>query len=299
MTTALTSTPLPCTRSEDGIVSIHLAAQDRPVVILDTTLLQALEATLDAVIATVEETPLRGVILRSDCPRVFVAGADLVEIDGLDDDALLDYLAEGSRIFSKLSSLPCPTVAAIDGATLGGGLEIAMHCDGLVATRSSSSGKPYPIGLPECSLGILPGWGGTQMLPARIDPLTAIRMTIGGKPSTSDDVPEGLIDRFVDDSSQLISGCVEWLQRHSETDRTQGTPRCLDHKHPGTVQAAIEHARNELDDTPELRAVLDCMETGLRDGWIEAVKAEQRHLVELRGTEATRAKLEAFFSKQR
>ena len=269
------------------------------MVILDTTLLGALETTLDAVIAAADEAPLRGVILRSDCPRVFVAGADLVEIDGLGDDALLDYLAEGSRIFSKLSSLPCPTVAAVDGATLGGGLEIAMHCDGLVATRLSASGKPYPIGLPECSLGILPGWGGTQMLPARIDPLTAIRMTVGGTPSTSDDVPEGLVDRFVDDASQLPSACVEWLEAHPGADRPHGTPRCLDHKHPGTVQAAIEHARQELEDSPELRAVLDCMEIGLRDGWHDAIRAEQRHLVALRGTEATRAKLEAFFSKQR
>ena len=269
------------------------------MVILDTALLRALEATLEAVIATTDDTPLRGVILRSDCPRVFVAGADLVEIDGLDDDALLDYLAEGSRIFSMLSSLPCPTVAAIDGAALGGGLEIAMHCDGLVATRKSASGKPYPIGLPECSLGILPGWGGTQMLPARIDPLTAIRLTVAGTPSNPDDMPEGLIDRFVDDASQLIPACVEWLENHPGTDRSQDTPRCLAHKHPGTVQAAIEHARNELDDTPELRAVLDCMEIGLRDGWNDAIKAEQRHLVALRGTEATRAKLEAFFSKQR
>ena len=299
MTTALSSTPLPCTRSEDGIVSIHLAAQDRPVVILDTNLLQALDTTLDAVIEASGEEPLRGMILRSDCTRVFVAGADLVEIDGLDDDALLSYLAEGSRIFSKISSLPCPTVAAVDGATLGGGLEIAMHCDGLVATRTGGSGKPYPIGLPECSLGILPGWGGTQMLPARIDPLTAIRMMVAGTPWTSGELPEGLIDRFVDDADALIPTCVEWLDAQPEADRSQGTPRCLDHKHPGTVQAAIEHARTELDDTPETRAVLDCMETGLRDGWAAAIEAEQRHLVALRNTDATRTKLEAFFSKQR
>jgi len=299
MTTALSSTPLSCTRSEDGIVSIHLAATDRPVVILDTNLLQALDATLDAVIASAGDDSLRGLLLRSDCPRVYVAGADLVEIDGLDDDALLAYLAEGSRIFAKLSSLPCPTVAAIDGATLGGGLEIAMHCDGLVATRTGGSGKPYPIGLPECSLGLLPGWGGTQMLPARIDPLTAIRMTTAGTPWTSAELPDGLVDRFVDDADSLVPACVEWLESNQDIDRTNGTPRCLDHKHPGTVQAAIEHARNELEDTPETRAVLDCMETGLRDGWAAAIEAEQRHLVALRNTDATRTKLEAFFSKQR
>jgi enoyl-CoA hydratase/carnithine racemase len=298
MTIAPTSTPLPCTRSEEGIVSIHLAAADRPVVILDTNLLRRLEATLDAVHAGATEEPLRGAILRSDCSRVFVAGADLVEIDGLDDEALQNYLAEGSRIFMKLATLPCPTVAAIDGATLGGGLEIAMHCDGLIATRVGGSGKPYPIGLPECSLGLCPGWGGTQMLPARIDPLTAIRMTVAGTPARSDDVPEGLVDRFVDDADALLPACLEWIEASESVDRSAETPRCLDHKHPGTVQAAVEHARTELEDTSETRAILDCIEIGLRDGWAAALAAEQQHLVALRGTESTRTKLDAFFSKQ-
>ena len=298
MTIAPTSTPLPCTRSEEGVVSIHLATSDRPVVILDTTLLLRLEATLDAVHAGATDAPLRGAILRSDCSRVFIAGADLVEIEGLDDDALQHYLAEGSRIFAKLATLPCPTVAAIDGATLGGGLEIALHCDGLVATRTGGNGKPYPIGLPECSLGLCPGWGGTQMLPARIDPLTAIRMTIAGSPARSDDVPEGLVDLFVDDADELLPACVEWLATFQDVDRSAGTPRCLDHKHPGTVQAAVEHARTELEDTPESRAILDCIEIGLRDGWAAGLGAEQQHLVALRGTESTRVKLDAFFSKQ-
>jgi len=299
MNTALTSTPLPCTRSEEGIVSIHLATTDRPVVILDMALLRKLETTLEAIHAASRETPLRGVVLRSDCTRVFVAGADLVEIDGLDDQDLLHYLAEGSRILSMIATLPCPTVAAVDGATLGGGLEIAMHCDALIATRTSGSGKPYPIGLPECSLGLCPGWGGTQMLPARIDPSTAIRMTTSGVAATSEDIPEGLVDRFVDDSGELAAACREWIEASETPDRSSGTPRCLDQKHPGTIQAAIEHARGELEDTAETRAVLDCLEIGLRDGWNAAIEAEQNHLVSLRGSESTRKKLDAFFSKQR
>jgi enoyl-CoA hydratase/carnithine racemase len=298
MTTALETTPLPCRRSKEGIVSIHLDAPERPVVILDQNLLGRLDTTLDAVHEFAGQDPITGVILRSDCTRVFVAGADLREIDGLDDQALLVYLAEGSRIFSRIATLPCPTVAAIDGATLGGGLEIAMHCDALIATRTASSGKPYPIGLPECSLGICPGWGGTQMLPARIDPLTAIRMTILGTPSRSDDVPEGLIDCFVDDACDLEAACINWIQSHPDVDRSTRTPRCLDAKHPGTVQAAIGLAREELDESPTAQSVLDAIETGLCNGWDAALSAEQKHLVALRSTEQARAKLDAFFQKQ-
>ena len=137
------------------------------------------------------------------------------------------------------------------------------------------------------------------MLPARIDPSTAIRMTTSGVAATSEDIPEGLVDRFVDDSGELAAACREWIEASETPDRSSETPRCLDQKHPGTIQAAIEHARGELEDTAETRAVLDCLEIGLRDGWNAAIEAEQNHLVSLRGSESTRKKLDAFFSKQR
>lgn len=298
MTTALESTPLRCWRSEDGIVSLQLESPERPVVILDQELLGRLDATLDVIIEASADEPITGFILGSACPRVFVAGADLKEIDGLDDPSLLAYLAEGNRIFSKIVNLPCPTVAAIDGATLGGGLEIAMHCDALVATRTSPSGKPYPIGLPECSLGICPGWGGTQMLPARIDPFTALQMTIEGVPAMSTELPGGLIDHFVDEHDQLEAACCDWIHSNPRVDRGPGTPHCIDRKHPGTMQAAVERARTEVEETPMARVVLGAVEAGLRSGWAAGLQMEQESLVELRNTEATRDKLAAFFQKQ-
>ena len=155
MPTALESTPLTCKRSEEGIVSIHLSSPDRPVVILDAALLQQLDATLDALLECSVANDITGVLLCSDCSRVFIAGADLREIDALNDEDLRAYLAFGSSVFSKLALLPCPTAACIDGAALGGGLEIALHCDGLIASATNAKGKPYPIGLPECGLGLL------------------------------------------------------------------------------------------------------------------------------------------------
>ena len=298
MTTTLESTPLTCRKSEDGIVSIILESLGRPVVILDHALLGRLDASLDVLAESMETQPVTGVLLRSDCPRVFVAGADLREIDDLDDQSLLEYLAFGSSVLAKLAALPCPTIACIDGATLGGGLEIAMHCDGLIASTVNAKGKPYPIGLPECGLGLLPGWGGTQMLPARIDPFTAIHSIIGGTTNMSTEPPVGLLDVVVDTPDDIEAAAIDWIRSRTEKTRTDGVPRCLSDKHPGVMQSALERIHDEHIETAEADAVVDAIETGLREGFQAALLAEQRQLVSLRSTETTRARLEAFFAKQ-
>ena len=161
--------------NDQGVVTLWLDGDGRPVVVLDRNLIQRLNATLDAIN---QEENITGRFLKSDCSRVFVAGADLAEIDALDDPALHAYLAFGTTVFGRLAELPFPSIALVSGAALGGGLEIAMHCDAIIASKVGGNEKPYPIGLPEAGLGICPGWGGSQMLPARIDPTVAIEATL-------------------------------------------------------------------------------------------------------------------------
>ena len=277
---------------------MELSSPQRPLVILDRDLLSRLEATLGVIHEAASSGGLEGFLLRSACEKVFVAGADLREIDALDDDALLNYLAEGSRVLGMISSLPCPSVALINGAALGGGLEIAMHCDALICTRLSPSGKPYAIGLPECSLGLLPGWGGTQMLPARIDPTAALCMIIQGKPAMSNDLPAGLVEATVEAAGELEDAAAAWIRGHQSSHGTGGHPRCLEEKHPGVIQGAVDRFRSEDDSTQESIAVLDAVETGLQSGWASAISREQQLLVNLRNSDSTRARLDAFFQKQ-
>jgi len=105
-----------------------------------------------------DRSDLRGLILASGKPGTFIAGADMEELllgaskraGGGDEVTNL-----GQGIFDRLSQLPFPTVAAIDGAAMGGGLEIALACDFRVATTN----KATQIGLPETKIGIIPGWG--------------------------------------------------------------------------------------------------------------------------------------------
>src|SRR5882724_3304833 len=185
----MTITPLPIKVDESGpfagVVTVILEQPGKPVVVLDLELIQRLEAALNNVPRTAA-----GMVLASASERVFVAGADLKSIMELDDAALEKYLAYGSKVFGMISDLPCPTAAAINGAALGGGLELAMHCDGLIGAppplKDGQPGRPYPVGLPEAGLCICPGWGGTNLLPARIDPADAIRQTASGTPMMFD-----------------------------------------------------------------------------------------------------------------
>jgi enoyl-CoA hydratase/carnithine racemase len=291
MTTTTKQNTLKFEVNEAGIVTLWLDGGDRPVVVLDRNLIQRLNVTLDA-IEKLEN--LNGLVLRSDCSKVFVAGADLAEIDGLDDPSLHAYLAFGTTVFGRIASLPYPTVACLNGATLGGGLEIAMHCDGLVASKTTSSGKPYPIGLPEAGLGICPGWGGSQMLPARIDPTTAIKATATGSPFMVSDLPEGLIDVFVETPDELQNAAETWLEKQETSSEI---PQSINQEDCDMFSNALETAKNETKQTEAASGVFLAVETGIREGWSAAVAIEQCELVRLRHTQTAREKLDAFLSK--
>jgi enoyl-CoA hydratase/carnithine racemase len=292
MTTTTQQSALRFEVNETGIATLWLDAEGKSVVILDRSGIQRLNTTLDLI---EKQTEITGLILRSDCERVFVAGADLKEIDGLNDQGLHAYLAFGTTVFGRIAALPYPTVACLNGATLGGGLEIAMHCDGLVASKHTSGGKGYSIGLPEAKLGLCPGWGGTQMLPARIDPETAMIATATGTLFDSTDLPDGLVDVLVDTPDDLQEAAETWLQ--SATAST-GTPTAINPADGETYCTALETAKANTDETEAAQGVFHAIEIGITSGWTAAVAVEQCELVRLRNTSTAREKLDAFLSKE-
>jgi len=101
---------------------------------------------------------LRCLVIRSNVANVFCAGADLKERATMPEDKVEGFVASLRDAFTAVENLPCPTIAAIEGVALGGGLELAMACDLRVA------GEKALLGLPETSLAIIPGAGGTQRL---------------------------------------------------------------------------------------------------------------------------------------
>jgi 3-hydroxyacyl-CoA dehydrogenase/enoyl-CoA hydratase/carnithine racemase len=131
--------------------------------------MESLQRTLDQI----EAQAWRALVLTGK-PFVFAAGADLDEFPKMTTPELaIAGSRAGHELFGRLRALPFPTVAAINGVCLGGGLEIALHCD---ARTIATSVRHF--GFPECFLGLIPGWGGTQLAPRLVGPLASVKVIV-------------------------------------------------------------------------------------------------------------------------
>lgn len=287
--------PVEIGRAGDGtkkIATLTLEQPGRPVVVIEQTLLEQLDATLDTL-----PDDLDGFILASAADRAFVAGADLKAIMALNDAELHTYLEFGARVFQKIADLPCPTAAVVHSTALGGGLELAMHCDGLIGLNDPDA-KPYLIGLPEAGLKICPGWGGTNLLPARIDPETAIVATAHGTAFKSNEANKlGIFDETCGSRDDLISTARHWLVGQDRPNRSGHPSRCVQSMNTDEVERSLEKARTELDTSLHVDAVLDAVGVGIQSGWNAALAAERNHLVKLRNTQPAREAIESFFAR--
>lgn len=305
--------PLPISVDASGpfanIAVVKLEQPGKPVVVLDRELIERLEHTLNNL-----PPNLIGLVLASASERVFVAGADLKSISELSDDALHRYLEYGAMVFQMLADLPFPTAAAINGAALGGGLELAMHCDALIgappALRDGQPGKPYPIGLPEAGLSICPGWGGTCLLPARMDPAEAITRTAIGKPMLFDEASiAGLFDAVAPSAEKLLDTAKGWVRAMATSHATNGGKPAhaardgAPSRHAGRpsvaarVVNALDRVRLELPRTGSATAVCEAVDAGVTRGWAQACQIERDRLVHLRNTPEGKAAIQAFFAK--
>src|SRR5262245_49188745 len=143
-------------RDNDGSYVLVIDVPGKPVNVINRQLLADLGAALDA-LAAQPRVPV--LVVRSGKKAGFLAGADLNEFLAIKDAAgARGTSAAGQELFGRLAKLNAPTVCVIFGATLGGGLELALACDyRLVFDKAGTQ-----IGLPEVRLGLLPAWGGTQ-----------------------------------------------------------------------------------------------------------------------------------------
>jgi enoyl-CoA hydratase/carnithine racemase len=132
------------------------------------------------------------VVLTSTAERSFCVGADLKERNTLSDAQLMAQRLVFRHAFDAVRALPVPAVAAVHGFALGGGLEIALCCDLIVADETAV------VGLPEVSLGLVPGGGGTQLLARRIGPAAAADLIFTARRVGVDEATRlGLVDRRV------------------------------------------------------------------------------------------------------
>jgi 3-hydroxyacyl-CoA dehydrogenase/enoyl-CoA hydratase/carnithine racemase len=238
-------------------------------------------------------------------PYFFSAGADLEEFSRLAEPA---PAREGSRIghelFGRIRALPYPTVAAINGACLGGGVELAVHCD----ARTISTAVRH-FACPECLLGLVPGWGGTQLIPPLVGADTSIEFVVEN-PLRQNRMLDGrrahelgFADRllgpaeFVDES---LAYAVELATRPPEAVRGARPEQIGVRPEQTPLGDLFESARGRVDDTvhgaaPAPYRALDLIE-GAVSGWSleDGYRAEEDAIAELLPSPQAQASLYAF-----
>ena len=204
---------------------------------------EALDSLNRALDVIQKETDVKGFLLTGR-PYIFAAGADLTQIPFINTfeqgKAIGQY---GHATFKRIMDLPYPTMAAINGAALGGGLEIALYCDYRTVSKGATA-----IAFPECFLGLVPGWGGSTLAPRLIGPEKALELIIlnplkqNRMISGHQAFEMGLADRlfdtaeFLDDSIRFLEGIMEGSEN---VDRKPADSN--------TLKALLQNARAFVD----------------------------------------------------
>jgi len=159
---------------QDGVVWVHFDRQSSGTNVLSASVLEAFYDIL----RSFDDKPPRGLVVLSDKPNGFIAGADVHEFTQLKNrDEALIAISRGQEVFDRLAALPFPTVALIHGFCLGGGLELALAC----RYRIASDDDATRLGLPEVKLGIHPGFGGAARITPMIGAMHAMDLMLSGR----------------------------------------------------------------------------------------------------------------------
>jgi enoyl-CoA hydratase len=184
---------------ENGIATIYI---NRPEKL--NALNKATIQDLGETIKLADENPaIRVIILTGSGEKAFVAGADILEFSDFSANEGAQLAAKGQELlFNYIENLKTPVIAAINGFALGGGLELAMACHFRVASDNAK------MGLPETSLGLIPGYGGTQRLPRLVGKGRAMEMILtAGMISAEEANRYGLVNHVVP-QAELLSTCL-------------------------------------------------------------------------------------------
>ena len=171
---------------KDGLAVVTL--NNPPFNALNAAVMSELDHILDDLASN---HSVQVVIMTGAGEKAFVAGADIKQFTGITPASGKELVRLGHEILSKIKALDQPVIAAIHGLTLGGGCELALACDLRIASENAL------LGFPEVSLGILPGYGGTQRLPRLIGPSRAMALICTGDPIKADEAFRiGLVDKL-------------------------------------------------------------------------------------------------------
>jgi 3-hydroxyacyl-CoA dehydrogenase/enoyl-CoA hydratase/3-hydroxybutyryl-CoA epimerase/3-hydroxyacyl-CoA dehydrogenase/enoyl-CoA hydratase/3-hydroxybutyryl-CoA epimerase/enoyl-CoA isomerase len=296
----------------DGAFRLDVGADGAGVVTFDLPGSRANtlgRAVLDELAALVKDlaarADLRGLILRSGKPGMFVAGADLRELGGLrpDPGRNRQLVRHGLDVLAALEALPYPTVAAAEGACLGGGLELALAFD----YRLAATHPKTEIGFPEVKVGLIPGWGGTQRLSRLIGPALACDLIAAGESVKAERaLTLGIVwdavrpDHLLDEARRVLDWARQSGAWRDERRRKQQPVGLSEEQasflfavaRAGVVQKTKGHY-------PAPLAAVDAIARGCNLPLDEGLKAETDLFVTLAGSPISRNLIAVFFLGQR
>jgi 3-hydroxyacyl-CoA dehydrogenase/enoyl-CoA hydratase/3-hydroxybutyryl-CoA epimerase len=292
-------------RVEDGVAILTWDQKDRPMNVLSGPALAELGAGIEKAAA---DDAVKGIILTSGKPGMFVAGGDLEQIESLgsgpiDASDLLRRLGEVLDQLRRMETCGKPVVAALNGVTLGGGYEVALACHRRILVNR----RRAQVGLPEAGLGLMPGAGGTQRLPRLIGVQNALGLIMQGKQLSPDKALEkGLVDQLVE-PDELIPAAKAWI--HEVGTATQPWDQKGFKVPGGGVESvtfaqtmmgsnAMTHA-NVFRNIPAQEAILQSVYEGLGLPMSRAGKVETRQFIRVLEDPVARSMLRTlFFSLQ-
>jgi len=226
---------------------------------INATMLQELSEALDT---TEKDTNVRCVIITGEGEKAFSAGADITELQKLTQETAAEFSRKGQQVFSQVETLSKPVVAAINGYTLGGGLELALACDFRLASIDAE------LGFPEMKLGIIPGWGGTQRLAWTVGVAEAKRLIVlGDRVKAEEALNMGLVDKAVP---------------------------------PNKLKAEAEALANRLCECPPtaLKYAKHAINSGTQGSLEAGLKKETDFFAQIFSTKETKEKIDSFISQR-
>jgi 3-hydroxyacyl-CoA dehydrogenase/enoyl-CoA hydratase/carnithine racemase len=270
-------------RREDGVAIVWLDSTDKPVNTLTPT---AVAEFNELVLPLMDDDSVRALVVASAKEDTFIAGADLEVIEGLDAEEISQMSRDGNALLERIFTGPKPVVAAVHGAAIGGGLEVALGCHYIVASDDPAT----VMSQAEVMLGLLPAGGGTQRFVERTGLAAALPMLLTGQRVRAKKAkkmglvdalttPGGIVETAAKAAKAMADGKLKRpVRKKTMADRLAALP-------PGRAMvlkaAAKQVARRTRGLYPAPPAILDCVETGLKHGRLAGLDRESYYFGKL------------------
>ena len=273
---------------------------DQPGVEVNTLSVKMLDDFSGLLDQIEQDDEIKAAVLISKKDNCFIAGADIKDLMAIKDSKEVENLSrEGNKILTRLAQLKKPVIAAINGACLGGGLEVAMACH----YRIASTDKKTVFGLPEMKLGLLPGGGGTQRLVKLTNLRYALDALLTGKniyPFSA--MKSGLVDSLVHKEGlyqaalNVASSPIKRKPKKvSLVDKALNTSAGRNYVLKKARETVMRKTRGNY---PAPLKILDCVETGLNHGMAAGLEAEAMGFGELHASQSSKSLIGLFLAMQ-